>query len=406
MLKKIITTFLCAAMAFSAVVYLPESISLGYSVSAAQEYDTPYYYRQLSDEAQEVYDALREAVLECRKNVRVDVSINQQDFDKICELLILHDPITFNLKNIEAYEVTNSYAKFKITYRYKKETYDKMAAAYDEKAEKILSKLSDDMSVYKKIRTIHDEIIKTAVYDSESKTADTVYGTLVKRKAKCDGYAKTFTYICGKAGIRTVTVIGEDKTDESGNNLHMWNKVYYNKKWYNVDVTWDDPISILKNNKKYDFFMVSDDSMADSHKEDNLSLKVPKAEDNSKNYFEVNKKYLEDVSKTGSYIKKCITSAVDKNAGYIMFKCRNKSDYEFVTEYVTDTDKICNILEKVSENTDSRLISNIYLKVFNDNQYTVKICIFYDDTDLEDYFANVDTLDHEIADMLNKYGID
>lgn len=405
MLKRILTVLVSAVMALSVTVYLP--VNLGYSVSAAQEYDKPYYYKQLSDDAKTAYDELREAVINCRKDVRVDdISIEQQDFDMICELLILHDPVTFNLKNIEAYEVTRSYAKFKLTYRYNKETYQKMIAANDKKVEKILGKLDDDMSTYKKIRIIHDEIIKSASYDLYAKTADTVYGTLVQKKAKCDGYAKTFSYICNKAGIRNVTVIGSDLTDSSSDYLHMWNKVYYNKKWYNVDVTWDDPVSELKNNKKYDFFMVSDASLANSHKENNLSFEVPKAEDNSINYFAVNKKYIEDVSDIEGYIQKKLTAAAKNKSSYIMFKCKDKSDYDKVKAYVSDTDKMCGILEKVSKNTDGKIITNVYLRVFSDTQYTVKICVFYKDTDLDDYFVSADQLSCDTIDLMAKYGID
>ncbi len=403
MFKKFISFMLCFVM--SLAVTATTLATSDYSIAeAAKVYETPYYYNQLTDNAKKAYKSLKEAVIECKKTLKINYEIDQEDFNKISELLILHDPMTFNLKDIEATSSSRKSVTFKMTYRYNKETYDKMVKSYEKEADEILSKLTEDMSTYKKIRTIHDSIIKNTVYDLDSKTNDTVYGALVKNKAKCDGYAKTFTYICGQAGIRTVTVIGDDVNNKD-DTLHMWNKVYYNKKWYNVDVTWDDPISNVKNNLQYDYFMVSDKSLAGSHKEDNLSFEVPAATDNSKNYYIVNKKYAEDFDSAKSLIKNQLTSAAKKEKISIDFKCSSKSLYEKMKTYVLDVDKMCKVLESVQKKTNSDLIPTIYSYGFNDTQYIISVYIFYEDTDLDHYFSKDADVGADMKKALAQYGI-
>lgn len=404
MLKRIISAVLCVMLALTAVPAYMDSVGYSYSAEAAADYETPYYYSQLSSDAKKVYNALKEAALECKKNVTVKAYISQEDFDMIAELLIIHDPVTFNIMNIEATNVTRKSASFTIKYIYTKESYQKMTAAFEKQVDKILAKLTDDMSKYKKIRVIHDEIINRAVYDLDSSSNDNIYGTLVKKKAKCDGYAKTFSYICSKAGIRTTTVIGFTDRDKNG-DMHMWNKVYYNKKWYNVDLTWDDPVSNMADNTKHDYFMISDNEIGRTHIEDNLSFEVPKANDSTIGYYEVNKKYAEDLDSAKSLIKKGAVSAAKNKKTVFDFQCSSKAVLEQVKKYVLDTKKMNSVLKSVKKSTGSDIIPEIYSYSFSEDLYTVKIMVFYGGTDLDYYFVGDDPISQDMIDTLAEFGI-
>jgi len=400
MLKKIFSILIC----FS-VMLTVSAVSVNQNAEAAKVYDTPYYYEQLTQNAQKTYTVLKKAVINCERSVKIKYDINENDFEQIAELLIFHDPMTFNLKNIEAEQASRNTIIFKLSYRYDKDTFDDMAKAYRKEAKKILNKLTDDMSRYKKIRTIHDSIINSAVYDINSETSDNIYGTLVENKGKCDGYAKSFSYICGQAGIRTVTVIGDDKS-YSNDTMHMWNKVYYNKNWYNVDVTWDDPVSNIKDNLKYDFFMVSDDAIKNTHSEDNFSFVVPAAEDDSKDYFKVNKKYAESFDEGKTILKNGIISAVKKNKYSVSFECADKKIFDKMKSYILDIEKITDVLKSVRKKTGGNIITDIYSYKFNENQYIICVYFFYNDTDLDDYFTSTEELNAESLDALAEYGID
>lgn len=53
----------------------------------------------------------------------------------------------------------------------------------------------------------------------------------------CEGYAKAFSLLLNASGIDCNLVVG---TANGGG--HAWNQVKLDNEWYNVDVTWDDPI--------------------------------------------------------------------------------------------------------------------------------------------------------------------
>ena len=404
MLKRFLSFFLCFAAAITVTASSMAGSDAYYAEAASVEAPN-YYYNQLSEDAQKVYDILRKTVFECRESVTIRAEIAQEDFDMIAELIALHDPMTFNIEDIMASNITRNLVNFEISYIYDKETYDEMVSAYEKRADKILSKLTDNMTAYEKIKKIHDLIISNAEYDLDSPANENLYGTLVRKKGKCDGYAKTFSYICGRAGIETVTVIGHDLSDQS-DVLHMWNKVNYKGKWYNVDTTWDDPVSNMRDNTKYDFFMVSDSELQKSHKEDNLSFKVPKATDNSKNYFKVYKKYAEDLESAESIMKKELKSAVKKEKACISFQCSSKEVFDEVKKYVLNTRKVSTLLHGVKKSNKTNLADTIYSYNFNENQYIVKLLVFYEDTDLDYYFSDLDTVSSNMLNVLANYGIE
>lgn len=403
-MKKIISLF-CSLVTALTLTVLAFAVNDSYNVAAAEVYDVPYYYYQLSDNAQKSYDELKEAVLNHQRTIKIRYSINQDDFEQIAELLILHDPTTFNLKSLEAQKVTRSSITFKLNYRYNQESYEKMVEEYEKKVDKILAKLTDDMTTYRKIRVIHDSIINTAVYDIDYKLSDTMYGTLVKKRGKCDGYAKTFAYICEKAGIKAVTVIGTD-TYTTDDSMHMWNKVYYKNNWYNVDVTWDDPVSNMKNNRKYEFFMVSDKEFGKTHTEDNLSFDVPKAKDSSKTYFKVYNKHAESLSEAKEMIKTELEKAAKNETTSITFQCSDDETYQKACEYVYDANKICSVLKNVTKNTNSNLIHKIYSYGVDDVHKTIKIYVFYKNKDLDDYYTDTSEVKASTLKTLAEYGIE
>ena len=403
MFKRFVSAFLCiiTVFTFTSAAFI---CSGGITAEAASSFTLPYYYYQMGDEAQEFYSYLRKAVKECRSKIKLNIEFDDEELYMVLELLILHDPMTFNLDDIDVLDETKNSITLGFTYKYDKETYDKMVKEYDKATNKILSKFTDGMSTYNKIKTIHDEIIKNAVYDLDSSDNDNIYGALVKNKAKCDGYAKTFSYVCGKAGIRTVTVIGNDLTANSDENGHMWNKVYYNKQWYNIDVTWDDPVSDMKDNLQYDYFMVSDKALKNTHEEDNLSFKVPKATDDTRGYYVVNKKYAESNQDAEKLIKSGLKAAAQSGEKSFSFKFASKDIMKHVNDYLNDNNKMTGVFKDVIKSTDKKLVGMYYWS-FDENLLTVRVYIFYENTDLEDYFIDPDKVDSEDLKILEKYGI-
>ncbi|MFA6866082.1 MAG: transglutaminase domain-containing protein [Clostridia bacterium] len=146
--------------------------------------------------------------------------------------------------------------------------------------------LTDNMSDYEKVLAIHDYIVLNATYDhniveaglttEESTAYDAFYleGVFNDGFAVCSGLSRAFTLLCGIEGIKTIVATG---TASGGG--HAWSKVLldidktdndYIKKWYIVDITWDDATKdsnyeILR----YNNFLISDaEATSNGHTED------------------------------------------------------------------------------------------------------------------------------------------
>lgn len=113
-----------------------------------------------------------------------------------------------------------------------------------------------DMTDFEKEMQIIKYLVETVTYDESaisddafynisSKVSDTykAYGALVKHSAVCSGYAKAFDLLAKKAHLSSTIVTGTATNSMGITESHAWNQIYLDGDWYNVDVTWEDPIT-------------------------------------------------------------------------------------------------------------------------------------------------------------------
>ena len=116
------------------------------------------------------------------------------------------------------------------------------------------------MSEYDQVKAFHDWLVNNTEYDfTFSDTSYDAAGPLLYGRGVCDGYSKAFDLLCYLSGIDCVRINGV-----GNGGGHAWNKVKINGQWYNVDVTWDDPVS-TRPVLRYDYFLVSDSVLDRDH---------------------------------------------------------------------------------------------------------------------------------------------
>lgn len=130
--------------------------------------------------------------------------------------------------------------------------------AFKKETKAALSLIDDSMSDLQKIIILHDYLAVNCEYDEENLLADTIppmsyksYGALVNRMAVCQGYALAYKYLLNKAGIECYMV-------ESKSMNHAWNLVKLDGEFYQVDVTWDDPIWDRIGRARHLYMLLSD----------------------------------------------------------------------------------------------------------------------------------------------------
>lgn len=105
---------------------------------------------------------------------------------------------------------------------------------------------------YEKIKAIHDYVIINASYDVQLER-NSAYDNLINKRSVCQGYALIVYKMMIEAGIDCRIITGTGKGVS-----HAWNIVKLNDVWYNIDCTWDDPVSNdKKEHLEYDYFLKS-----------------------------------------------------------------------------------------------------------------------------------------------------
>ncbi|MDY5051464.1 MAG: transglutaminase domain-containing protein, partial [Candidatus Mucispirillum faecigallinarum] len=143
--------------------------------------------------------------------------------------------------------------------------YNTQSALIEEGAQNILSKLKDDMNEGQKFRVLHDEFLKTVSYGQQGAGVRDIRGGLgPNKKVLCEGYARTLTYLCQRAGLEVIYVVGTANYSGTGDDGsggafdHAWIKVKIDGQWYNVDPTNNDSVVANSPTVLYNHFLMSD----------------------------------------------------------------------------------------------------------------------------------------------------
>ena len=145
--------------------------------------------------------------------------------------------------------------------------------------EAIKEKYNGNPSKIEYVKEIHDFIVLEKQYKS-SAMDQTMAGILTDAYTPvCSSYALTFHYMCELAGIQTVIVHGDAKNSKGGAESHVWNMVNLGETvdyarmltesgkeinpadWYEIDLTWDDPVGGEEDYVRYTYFNLTTDEM-------------------------------------------------------------------------------------------------------------------------------------------------
>ncbi len=126
-----------------------------------------------------------------------------------------------------------------------------------------------------KVKVIHDYLVTKKQYKS-SAMDQTIAGALCTEYTPvCMAYSMAFKYLCDGNGVQSYVVLGYCG---SVSNRHAWNNVNMGSsvdfvtastidstKWYEMDVTWDDPVGGAEDYIGYNFFNITTQTMEETH---------------------------------------------------------------------------------------------------------------------------------------------
>ena len=266
--------------------------------------EAKFYYNQLDIYAKTIYDELYRHIDD------IETGRYTADFDKVFDDL-LHEEnganilendfqlavnaLVFDKPEIFYLDITKIYLFTEITSFGSKKTYrvsigpneneSYLAESFRSKEDvakskleiqNVANKIQKNNDTYKSIKNAHDYIISNIEYEKDTTENDiyNIYGTLVKNKAVCEGYAKSFKFLMDEMNIPCIIVCGTATRDENKSESHAWNYVKINDVWYAVDPTWDDPIIIGNGSPtremKYRYFLRGSNYLFGDHQEDGI----------------------------------------------------------------------------------------------------------------------------------------
>lgn len=177
----------------------------------------------------------------CMNDIEIIVPTDPNKKDIISELNNFISPFN-TYKNITL--VTTN--KGKVTIKIEKLYSNEMIIEVDNYIDKFIAEnINDEMDLYAKIMTFHDYLVNNTIYDKErasdvnnsdyeNSPSHTAYGIVINGKALCGGYSDMMSLYLDKLGVKNIRIAAD---------LHVWNLVYFDNKWLNLDVTWDDPVT-------------------------------------------------------------------------------------------------------------------------------------------------------------------
>ncbi len=197
-----------------------------------------------------------------------------------------------------------------------KDLTDKELEAFNEAARVYSLYIDNCANDYEKVKSAHDYIVKNCTYNKEAVDKDSlvdddfsVYGTLVKGVAVCEGYAKSFKMLMDIADIECIIVTGKAGV---GDVLHAWNMVKLNDCWYHVDVTYDDPYPETKE-IVYLYFNISDDIISKDHSWNRST--TPQANDGTYDLIYKNETHITTIDE----FRLLISDSCNKSKDYFSF---------------------------------------------------------------------------------------
>ena len=124
-------------------------------------------------------------------------------------------------------------------------------------------------SEYQNILRIHDYIIEHSRYDTEMSEkgsspykSETAYGPLFQGMGVCGGYTDLMQLFLEKMHIKNYRVSSEK---------HVWNALELDGVWYNLDLTWDDPVySDGSQSVEHNFFLISTSQLQAIEKKEHI----------------------------------------------------------------------------------------------------------------------------------------
>lgn len=303
-----------------------------------------YVYNSLTDEEKTIYNEIVAAIKNFSTTCTFKAPHDGAMVTKVYQHVFFQEPELFWFQATTA-SYSGSTSSIPLQYRYSQADTATMQKQLDAAVNAIIAKFPANASVVTKLTIAHDTIITGTTFSKDDPQAKNAFGPLAGDYGQCEGYAKALAYVCNKLGIDNVRVTGSKTAAMAPTDTHAWNKVLVNGKWYNIDLTWDDPVAATN---PADFvihnYMLVPDAQINgiSHFVDGLYKNYPVANSLDSNYFVVNGMYATKAADAVSMMQTQLTNSAKAKKPVAEIKCSTKEVFDAAVDALITKGQIIN----------------------------------------------------------------
>lgn len=298
-----------------------------------EELQMKYYYSLLDSEEQQIYRELVQGLKDGKEAI-VTHGSDPAQVNGICTWVFMDYPEFFwcsGTVETTGYTGMSRYCEVRPEYTCTQEERSARQNQIDAAAGQCLGALPQQGTDYDKVRYLYTWIVEQTEYISDAPDNQNIYSVFGNRQSVCAGYSRAFQYLAERSGIFCLYVTGTVNSGES----HAWNIVNCDGAWYNVDVTFGDPVFLQSETQEsgtagstdrvfYDYLCVSDQIFLRNHVPD-AELSLPVCDSTSLEYYRMNGRYFEKASR--SLMLELMQEDISRQDSWSDFKYADETAY-------------------------------------------------------------------------------
>ena len=295
-----------------------------------------FYYQQLSEQEKQVYREILQGVRSMDETILLHAGENDEA-GKIYEYLIYDRSELFWCDGSSKMTVYKDYTEFHPSYICTQDQRESRREQIENAAQEVLAGAQGCETEYEKIKYIFKYLVDTVDYDQNALDNQNIYSSLVGKKSVCAGYSRAAQYLLKQMGIECIYVVGTVK--EQG--AHAWNIVKCNDKYYQMDVTFGDPIfqenetgeTLPHDLVNYEYLCCTDEEIFTDHQQDDF-VPYPVCDSNDLEYYRINGLYYETFDENEIYEK--MKAGIEQGQEMFAIRFSENAVYEVAKEKIID----------------------------------------------------------------------
>ena len=332
-------------------VRLPEQVLSRTDEKLREEQSDCYAFGKLSEEEQQVYLEILEALVDFRENVRLS-SCDKELISRVFQCVLNDHPEIFYVEGYSYTEYTLGDILKKITftgsYSFGPEEVAQKQEQIDVYVNQCLAGMPKDADEYEKVKYIYEYLIHHTDYDASAQDSQNICSVFLEHRSVCQGYAKATQYLLNRAGIFATLVLGR----VVGGEGHAWNLVRIDGAYYYLDTTWGDASYQAVGGSEYlgekiptinyDYLCVTTEQMEETHTPDNV-VELPSCTAIAANYYVREGAYFTEWDE--EKIEKIFEDSYEKGEAYVTLKCEGPDVYRKMREILIEQQGIFRYLD-------------------------------------------------------------